>query len=57
MFGLVSFLVHALTLMLLDQTGAGVAYLLWGLGVGFLVKRSFDRGLFRHGDHLDPRLV
>lgn len=35
----------------------GIAYMIIAGMTGFFVKRSFDRGLFRHGRDLDPRRV
>jgi hypothetical protein len=57
LFGCLFLFTQAVTLLTIREPLLGLSYLaVLGL-LGFFLKRSFDRGLFRHGDHLDPRLV
>ena len=49
---------HATFVMSMSQQPIwGVTYLVAAVVTGFLIKRSFDRGLFRHGRDIDPRRV
>lgn len=57
-FAVLAAVTHAVFIFAFSQkVMAGFAYLIIAGITGFFVKRSFDRGLFRHGRDLDPSRV
>lgn len=57
-FSVLALVTHATFVMSFSQEPLwGVTYLVAAGVTGFLIKRAFDRGLFRHGREIDPRRV